>query len=185
LDGSDFEEQKKAVVNNKRDSLRDVMRSFPQGVSVVVADAGDGPRGITVSSLVSISLDPPLVLVSISHTSQILPLLESSPSFAVSVLSDEQGALSEHFARADLSSQEQFRSLPIQEGSLGLPWIRGSLASMDCDIIERIPQSDHTLFVAKVLHSQVHKSGGRPLIFYSGDYWGIGSVVYGRHPKKV
>jgi flavin reductase (DIM6/NTAB) family NADH-FMN oxidoreductase RutF len=171
--------------NNKHDSLRDVMRNFPQGVSVVVANAGEGPRGITVSSLVSISLDPPLVLISISHASQILSLLESSPSFAVSVLSDEQGALSEHFARADLSSVEQFQNLSLREGSLGLPWIEGCLASMDCDIVERIPQSDHTLYVARVLHSQVHKSGGRPLIFYSGDYWGIGSVVYDRHPRKV
>jgi flavin reductase (DIM6/NTAB) family NADH-FMN oxidoreductase RutF len=130
-------------------------------------------------------LEPPLVLISISHASQILSLLESSPSFAVSVLSDEQGAISEHFARADLSSQEQFQSLAVQEGSLGLPWIQGCLANMDCDIVERIPQSDHTLFVARARHSRVQSKGGRPLIFYSGDYWGIGSVVYDRHPRKV
>lgn len=156
------------------------MRKYPQGVSVVVADAGEGPRGITVSSLVSISLAPPLVLISISHASQILALLESSSSFAVSVLSEDQGALSEHFARADLASAEQFLEVPIRKGRLGLPWIEGCVANLDCGIVERIVQSDHTLFVARVHHSEVHGKGGRPLVFFSGDYWGIGSLVYDR-----
>ena len=148
---------------------------------MVIADAGRGPRGITVSSFVSISLEPPLVLISISHASQILPLLEKSSSFSVSVLSDEQGALSEHFATADLGSKEQFATVPHRKGSLGIPWIEGCLANLDCDIVDQIVQSDHTLFVARVQHSEVHPNGGRPLIFFSGDYWGIGSIVFDRH----
>ena len=147
---------------------------------MVVADAGSGPRGVTVSSFISISLTPPMVLISISHASQSHPLIDRASCFTVSVLSDEQGALSEHFARPDLSSEQQFETVPIRQGTRNTPWIEGCLAHLDCSVVERIAQSDHTLFIARVEHSELRLESGRPLVFYSGEYWGLGSVVYSR-----
>ena len=159
------------------------MRNYPQGVVVVVADAGEGPRGVTVSSFVSISLTPPLVLISISHASQSHLLIDRAYCFTINVLSDQQGALSEHFARPDLSSEEQFQSVSVHRGSRSTPWIEGCLAYLDCGVVDRIIQADHTLFIARVEHSELHLESGRPLVFYSGDYWGLGSVVYNRHHR--
>ena len=162
------------------ESFRALMRNYPQGVSVVIADAGEGPRGVTVSSFVSISLTPPLVLIAVSHASQSHPLIDRASCFAINVLSDEQGALSEHFARPDLGSEEQFQAVCVRRGIRGTPWIEGCLAYVECGVVERVAQADHTLFIARVEHSELHLESGRPLVFYSGDYWGLGSVVYGR-----
>lgn len=146
----------------------------------MIADAGEGPRGVTVSSFVSISLTPPLVLISVSHASQSHPLIDSASCFTLNVLSDGQGALSEHFARPDLSSEEQFQAVRVRRGNRGTPWIEGCLAHLDCDVVDRVAQADHTLFIARVEHAELHQESGRPLVFYSGDYWGLGSVVYSR-----
>lgn len=160
--------------------LRELMRNYPQGVAVVTADAGNGPHGITVSSFTSVSLDPPLVLISIAHESNAYPVIERAAAFAVNLLGDDQGALSEHFARSDLSSKQQFRSIPTRQGSLQAPRIQGCLAYLDCRVVDTSIQSDHTLFIGRVQNTEVNHEAGRPLVFYSGDYWGLGSVVYPR-----
>lgn len=162
------------------EALRRWMRDYPQGVVVVTADAGEGPRGITVSSFTSVSLTPPLVLIAISHSSASFGIIERAARFAVNVLSDEQGALSEHFARPELSSDEQFRSLPSRPGRVGAPWIEGCLAYLDCRIVHSTKQSDHTIFIGRVEAVEINSQGGRPLLYYSGDYWTLGSVVYAR-----
>ena len=90
-------------------SLRDVMRTFPQGVVVVTAEGDEGPRGITVSSFTSVSLTPPLVLICVMKEARAHAAIAKG-KFTINVLSDTQGALSDHFASPNLSSSEQFES---------------------------------------------------------------------------
>ena len=149
----------------------------------MIADAGEGPRGVTVSSFVSISLTPPLVLIAISRASQSHVLIDSASFFTLNVLSDGQGALSEHFAHPELSSEEQFQAVRVRRGNRGVPWIEGCLAYLDCDVVDRVAQADHTLFIAQVEHSEISLESGRPLVFYNGDYWGLGSVVHSRQHR--
>ena len=79
---------------------RALFRRWPAGVSVVVADLEGRRHGLTVSSLVSLSLDPPLIGISISHQSSLHELLRDAGSWAVSVLSGDQEHLAQHFARS-------------------------------------------------------------------------------------
>lgn len=155
--------------------LRDVMRTFPQGVVVVTAVGSEGPRGITVSSFLSLSLTPPRVLVSISKESRAHEAVDSG-RFVVNVLSEEQGALSDHFARPNLGSSEQFRDVSI-EGSP--PRISSCLSYLDCRVVERVPALDHTLFIGEVERASLGKEG-KPLVFFSRQYWGLGMTVHDR-----
>jgi flavin reductase (DIM6/NTAB) family NADH-FMN oxidoreductase RutF len=160
--------------------LREVMRHYPQGVSVVTADSGNGPRGITISSFLSVSLSPPLVLVSISCESEAHPVLEGASTFSVNVLAEDQGKISEHFARSGLSSAEQFRACANRRSRRGSVWIENCLAYLDCDIVGAMTRADHTLFIGRVEESVLNRKEARPLVFYAGSYWAVGSVVHGR-----
>ena len=102
------------------ETLRDVMRNYPKGVSVVTVDAGDGPRGITVSSLTSVSLSPPLVLISIAQASESHDFIQRAGAFCVNVLSENQGSfpsispdqisnLGSNFGRSRLSAETRVR----------------------------------------------------------------------------
>jgi flavin reductase (DIM6/NTAB) family NADH-FMN oxidoreductase RutF len=161
-------------------ALRDVMRTFPQGVVVVTADAGAGPRGVTVSSFISVSLAPPLVLVSIDRSSQAHGTLEAAGAFVINVLAETQGSLSEHFARSGLSSEDQFAEVGFAPGPLGQPRIDGCIAYLDCRIVEAVVQADHTLFIGEVSHGGVFSDSPRPLVFLGREYRSVGGPVHDR-----
>ena len=155
--------------------LREVMRTFPQGVVVVTAMGSEGPRGITVSSFLSLCLAPPRVLVSIAKSSRAHDAIARG-RFAVSVLAEDQGALSDHFARPNLTSEEQFHGVAVEGDP---PRITGSLSYLDCRVVEEVPASDHTLFIGEVETASVAREG-KPLVFFSRQYFGLGSVTHRR-----
>ena len=156
-------------------SLREVMRTFPQGVVVVTATGSEGPRGITVSSFISLSLSPPRVLVSIWKESRTHEAIDRGP-FVVNVLAEDQGALSDHFARPNLTSDEQFSDVAAAGEPPKLP---GCLSYLDCRVVERVPAADHTLFIGEAEGAEMGRDG-KPLVFFSREYWGLGSTVHKR-----
>ncbi len=156
-------------------TLREVMRMFPQGVVVVTAMGSEGPRGITVSSFISLSLDPPRVLVSIARASKAHEAIDKG-RFSVSVLAEDQGALSDHFARPNLTSEEQFRGVAV-EGEP--PKLGGCLSHLECRVVDRVAASDHTLFIGEVEGAGLGREG-KPLVFFARQYWGLGSTVHKR-----
>jgi flavin reductase (DIM6/NTAB) family NADH-FMN oxidoreductase RutF len=169
--------------------LREVMRGFPQGVVVVTAQpemrsADDPqhaePRGITVSSFLSVSLSPSLILISIVRSTQAHAAIERAGGFAVSFLAEDQRALSDHFARGGLSSREQFQDLDLADTSARHPVLASALAYLDCRVVDTLPQADHSLFIGAVQSGAVLRPEARPLIFYSRGYWSVGDRVHER-----
>ncbi len=161
-------------------ALRAIMRVFPQGVVVVTAaPPGGEPRGITVSSFMSVSLEPPLVLICIMKGALAHEAIDKANAFAVNILADDQGAISDHFAKPDLTSEEQFGNIEHEVRAGGPSLIKGCLGYLDCNVVHRFEQGDHTLFVGEVQGGEVLKEG-RPLVFYSRGYWGLGGKVYKR-----
>jgi 3-hydroxy-9,10-secoandrosta-1,3,5(10)-triene-9,17-dione monooxygenase reductase component len=162
------------------ETLRQVMRSYPQGVSVVTAQPpGEEPRGITVSSLLSVSLDPPLILVSIAKNARAHPAIEKAGAFAVNLLAEDQGPLSEHFAVSGLSSEEQFGSLRYRPSPSGAPLIEGCVAFLDCRVVDVSAYADHSFFIGEVEEGEVTREA-RPLVYYNRSYWALGSEVHRR-----
>lgn len=156
-------------------SLRDVMRTFPQGVVVVTAQGAEGPRAITVSSFTSVSLTPPLVLVSVMTQARAHEAIDRG-RFVVNVLGEDQGPLSDHFATPNLTSEQQFAKVETRGAP---PRIDGCLGYLDCQVTERFPVADHTLFVGEVVEASLGKEG-KPLVFCARQYWGLQAVVHDR-----
>lgn len=137
---------------------------FASGVTVVTTrDAGGTPLGLTVSAFCSVSLDPPLVLVSVDLRSETVRGFDESGLFAVSVLAEGQEAVSHRFAFA----AEKFGD-GLEHGAHGLPLVRGALAHLECRVAARHEAGDHLLYVGEVLRLQAHP--GRPLLYHAGRY---------------
>lgn len=147
------------------------MRTFPQGVVVVTAEGEEGPRAITVSSFTSVSLQPPLILICIMKESRAHGAIASG-KFVVNVLAQDQGPVSDHFASPDLSSEEQFDGYTF-------PKLEGCLGYLQCRVVDATTQGTHTVFFGEVEHAELGGEG-KPLVFCSREYWGLGVTVHER-----
>ena len=148
--------------------FRRLMGRWATGVSVVTAHHSDADAGLTVNALVSVSLRPPSVLVSLSDDTDTLPVIERTGHFGVSFLSASQRAISERFART-LSSVEKFREVPVHRAPHGSPLLDGALGALECRLASRTPAYDHVLLVGEVVYEEVG-ADGLPLVFFRSDY---------------
>lgn len=147
-----------------RRALRDCFGEFATGVTVVACTGPDGrPHGATVNSFTTISLDPPLVLVSLRRESRSGTHLENAP-FSVNVLRREQQAAGLHFAGVPDSGAEIEWAAP--DG--GPPVLSGTLATLRCAPHRVIDGGDHVIFLGRVTDIAVH--GGEPLVFHRGRF---------------
>ena len=131
------------------DELREVMRRFPAGVAVVTVDA-DGERlGLTVASLVSLSLEPPLVGVSVSVHAALHAVLQRAGGFGVSLLAADQDHVAAHFARG-VPPIGHWHGIALRSGD-GPPLLEGAVGWLECRRAGDYRASDHTLFCGEVL----------------------------------
>jgi flavin reductase (DIM6/NTAB) family NADH-FMN oxidoreductase RutF len=144
--------------------LRSLMRRVPAGVSVVTVDVEGERLGLTVASLVSLSLDPPLVGVSISRQAALHELLRRADRFGVSVLGGSQEALAAHFARG-VPPIVIWTGIPLRETD-GPPLIEGAIGWLVCSREAEVEAGDHTLFVGQVL--VVENGAPGPALAYVG-----------------
>jgi flavin reductase (DIM6/NTAB) family NADH-FMN oxidoreductase RutF len=145
--------------------FRDALGQFGTGVAVVTAEVDNTLLGATVSSFNSVSLDPPLVLFSLSRTAQSFPLWMKAKSFGITILAESQSDLSTRFARGGANKWEGLAPL---RGATGVPLLRGGLVNFGCETYATYEGGDHEIIVGKVLH--LARAEGRPLLFHGGRY---------------
>lgn len=157
------------------ESLRSVMRAWSAGVAVVTAFHEKTRHGMTVNSFTSISLDPPLVSISLQSTSRTHEMIHQSGAFGLTILSEGQVQVSERFAGKNGESADRFAGLETTTLASGSPLIVGGLAWLDCRVLQTIPAGLNTLFIAEVTASHV-MGEGPPLIYHNRGYWRLGEV---------
>jgi flavin reductase (DIM6/NTAB) family NADH-FMN oxidoreductase RutF len=146
------------------DELRSAMRRFPSGIAVLTVPV---PYGITIGSLVSLSLEPALVGVSIGRDAQAHELLREAGGFAVSVLAGDQAALAQHFARS-VPPIAQWEDVAVREGGRG-PLLEGAVSWLECSLHSEHDVGDHTFFVGAV--ERIELGRAEPgLIYRDGRY---------------
>jgi flavin reductase (DIM6/NTAB) family NADH-FMN oxidoreductase RutF len=156
------------------DSFRVVMGRFATGITVVTTFDGDAPAGITVNALSSVSLDPPLVMIALDRSRFITPMVRAFGRYGVSVLGEEQQALSDCFAHAPVSpGREEFCGAAWQPGPTGLPLLEGAIATLECTIVQTFSAGDHDLFIGRVdsldtIESEIDEAP--PLIYFRRRY---------------
>ena len=152
--------------------FRRVMGHFVTGVTVVTTfDADSRPAGITVNALSSVSLDPPLVVVALDRRRFITPIIHAARRFAVSILAEEQQALSDCFAGAEVTpGRDEFCGAAWSPGLTGLPILDGAIASLECTLVETYPVGDHDLFIGQVVAVANEEHHPQPLLYYRRRY---------------
>lgn len=149
------------------ETLRKVMGLFPTGVTVVAArGTGDAPVGLTVNSLTSVSLDPPLVLVCIDRKASCHDRLIEAGSFAVSILGVDQVQVARRFA--ENPSDVRFDGVAWTRGATGDPVLEGCGAWLSCTLEAVHPGGDHSILVGRAVASGVGK--GEALTYYRGEF---------------
>ncbi|MFJ4097793.1 flavin reductase family protein [Kitasatospora sp. NPDC089913] len=170
--------QPEAASRATPDEFRAALSQLASGVSLVtVQDPDDGEDvGMTATSFLSVSLEPPLVLISVREDSRMDEVLSRADTWAVSLLSEGQKALGSRFAmKGRLSDRLLFADAPHHRGPCsGAPLISGALATVECRTEQRIPAGDHTLLLGRVLEARVPDPGGRPLLYFRGGYRSLG-----------
>lgn len=145
-------------------TYRQVMGCFTTGVAVVATAANGELCGMTVNSLTSVSLDPPLLLFCLMHDSRTLAAVRAVGRFSVSLLGCGQKQLSNSFARrgGDHFAGAAYR---LEDG---LPMFPGCIATLMCSVHVVYESGDHDIVVGRV--ESCAENGGNPLVFYRGRY---------------
>jgi flavin reductase (DIM6/NTAB) family NADH-FMN oxidoreductase RutF len=148
--------------------LRNALGRFATGVAVVTARAAGGmPIGLTVNSVVAVSLEPPLAAWSLAASSRSLPAFLAAPYFALNVLAADQEPISRRFASAPAS--ERFAGIAWRPGLAGVPLLEGCLARLECRAVRRIEAGDHWLLLGAP-ERLAYAAAGAPLLFFASRY---------------
>ncbi len=151
----------------KADDLRTVLRHYPTGITVVTVLSEEGlPHGLTVNAFMSLSMQPPSVVVSLHREGRTARVLAKVGRFAVNVLGEGQEGWVWRFADPRRTMEERFEGVTtgIQEGWVILP---ESVGVIRAEVRERIPVYDHTLFVGEVVEARLLHPGKRPLLYWN------------------
>jgi flavin reductase (DIM6/NTAB) family NADH-FMN oxidoreductase RutF len=148
------------------DGFRSVMRAFPAGVAVVAVDAPGGRLGLTVGSLASLSLEPPLVGVAIGRDAAMHELLREAGAFGTSLLAGDQERVAQHFARGvpPIALWEGIASRP--GAATAAPLLEDAVGWLECRVDAEHPAGDHTLFVGQVVAAE--RGRAAPGLVYVG-----------------
>jgi flavin reductase (DIM6/NTAB) family NADH-FMN oxidoreductase RutF len=151
------------------EDFRLAMRRWATGVTVVTTQYQGVRHGMTVNSFTSISLTPPLVLVSLERKTRTHSLVEKSGVFGITVLSENQQTVSDCFAGRCGDHDDRFANLSTHTLLTEAPFIEGGIVFFDCRVVSTFAASTHTLFIGEVIASQLGIDD-QPLIYLDRMY---------------
>lgn len=146
--------------------FRQALSQFATGVTVITTRLANGSfLGLTASSFNSVSLDPPLVLWSLSQNASSMPVFSGNSHYVINVLSGDQAALAERFAKR---IENRFEGVDFELSHTGLPILKGVSAWFECHNRSRYPEGDHVIFVGEVERCGVTPASA--LVFHGGKF---------------
>ena len=154
-------------------NFRSAMRHLAGGVSVITAGRGKDITGMTVTSVSSLSVDPPTLVVSINRGSSSWPLLKRHGVFGVNILTADQLDIAERFTGKDgLKGADRFTGAEWMTRVSGVPLLVGALAAVDCEVEEIVERHSHAILIGRVLDMQI-STRTAALAYWQGQYVAI------------
>lgn len=144
---------------------RQVMGRFATGVTLLTTRFDEGVLGMTANAVMSLSLEPPLVVVSVDKKNSMHECVMRGKCFALNMLRADQEEISRRFA---MSGPKDFSGLRLTAAETGAPILVDAIAYVDCKLVEILPGGDHDMFVGEPIAGGVRE--GEPLIFFGGEY---------------
>ena len=154
----------------EKNHLRQVMGHFATGVTIITTLTKAGEiHGLTANAFTSVSLEPPLLLISVDKKAESWPAFEESKVFTVNILGEDQEALSRKFA---VSGGNKFEGVAYRIGANGAPIVEGVLAFIECTLYAAYDGGDHSIYLGEIQQAEIHE--GKPLVFFRGGYRALG-----------
>ena len=154
--------------NFSRLQFRTALGMFATGVTVVTARTANGALvGLTANSFNSVSLEPPLVLWSLSRAAASLSAFSTGSHYAINILAADQQEIARRFAAKGV---DRFSDVTFVEGIGGAPLLAGAAATFECFNRSRYEEGDHVIFVGEVERC-AHRAGASPLLFHGGKFY--------------
>jgi flavin reductase (DIM6/NTAB) family NADH-FMN oxidoreductase RutF len=155
------------------DAFRGAMRHLAGGVSVITVGRGRDITGMTVTSVASLSVDPPTLIVSINREASSWPLLKRHGFFGVNILSADQIGIAERFAgKGGLKGVDRFAGAEWFTRATGAPLLVGALAAADCEVEDIVERHSHAIVLGRVLDIQ-SSTRTAALTYWQGQYVAI------------
>lgn len=152
------------------EELRRAMRAWTTGVTVVTASHAGERYGMTVNSFTSISLEPPLISITLRKLTHTHQLIEKSGEFAITILSSNQGGLSDRFAGKAPDITDRFEGVDTETLLIEAPLLTGGTAYFNCRVMNSIAAGENTLFIAEVIAAR-GQGEGDPLVYHNRVFW--------------
>lgn len=146
-------------------TMRQTMGRFATGVAVITTEHEGRADGMTINSLTSVSLEPPLLLVCFNHGTRTAETVAASRRFVVNILSARQQPLAMRFASR---GEDHFAGLELTYEDHQVPVVPGSLAHLECEVDRILDAGDHTVVIGQVVRACT--SPGQPLGFFAGRF---------------
>ena len=152
------------------DHFRGAMRHLAGGVSIITTGRGKDISGMTVSSVSSLSVDPPTLIVAINRGASSWPLLQRHGFFGVNLLTSDQIDIAERFTgKGGLKGADRFAGSEWTTRASGAPLLVGALAAIDCEVEETIERHSHAIIIGRVLDVVVSQRSAA-LAYWHGQY---------------
>lgn len=152
-------------------TFRKACGQFMTGVTIVTtADEEIGPAGLAANSFTSVSLDPPLVLISVGREANSYRALENSGRYAVHILGAHQEELCRRFARSELTGTEKLEGVSWKPGLGEVPLLDDYLVRFECRVINAIAGGDHVIYLGEVERLEMEEAEKPALGFFRGGY---------------
>lgn len=145
-------------------TMREACGSFATGVTVITTSSDEGDHGMTANAFMSVSLDPPLISISLDRNARMLGRIRASGRYAVNVLAEDMEALAWHFA-----GRHNPELAGVLERSEGLPVVPGAASVFLAEVAQEVEAGDHTLFIGRVT-SISRCPEAAPLLFCGGKF---------------
>jgi flavin reductase (DIM6/NTAB) family NADH-FMN oxidoreductase RutF len=152
------------------EQLRHAMRAWTTGVAVITATHEGQRYGMTVNSFTSISLDPPIISVTLKRLTHTHELVEKSGEFSMTFLSANQDDLSDRFAGKIPDIDDRFEGVQTETMTIDAPLLKGGLAYLNCRVMNSIPVGENTLVLAEVIAAR-GQGEGDPLVYHNRVFW--------------
>jgi flavin reductase (DIM6/NTAB) family NADH-FMN oxidoreductase RutF len=153
--------------------FRSAMRHLAGGVSVITVGRGNDISGMTVTSVSSLSVDPPSLIVGINRSSSSWPLLKQYGFFGVNILNADQRDIAERFTGKDgLKGAERFAGAEWTARASGVPLLAGALAAIDCEVDDIVERHSHAIVIGRALAMKL-SSRTAALAYWQGEYVAI------------
>jgi flavin reductase (DIM6/NTAB) family NADH-FMN oxidoreductase RutF len=151
------------------EELREVMRKWTTGVSIVTATLNGFTHGMTVGSLVSLSIDPPRVAITLANQTRLHEMVQEGGLFGVTILAEEQQSLSDRFSGSIADQEERMSGVSLTYLMDDIPALQGGLGVLACRVVHQYEMPQSTLFVAEVLEAQT-APGSAALVYANRKY---------------